>query len=103
MVRFLVLYRQPTDAAAFDRHYYEVHIPLAKRLPGLRRYAVSRNHRVVRGRETYYIVAELDWDDMESLQADFQSELGRETAQDMENLEKLSPGVQSMVLQLEDV
>jgi uncharacterized protein (TIGR02118 family) len=37
MIRFLVLYRQPSDVAAFERHYLGVHVPLAKQLPGLRR------------------------------------------------------------------
>ena len=49
MVRFMVLYDQPEDAEAFDRHYRVVHIPLAKKLPGLRRYTISRNARPVRG------------------------------------------------------
>jgi hypothetical protein len=48
-------------------------------------------------------VAELDWDDRESLQRDFASDLGRATADDMRNLEALSPDVQSMMLELEDV
>jgi uncharacterized protein (TIGR02118 family) len=103
MTRFLVLYRQPTDVEAFERHYLDVHVPLAKQLPGLRRYAISRNSVVVRGGERYYLVAELDWDDMASLQRDFASTLGRATADDMENLEALSPGVQSMILELEDL
>ena len=38
-VRFLALYETPTEPEAFDRHYREVHIPLARQLPGLRRYA----------------------------------------------------------------
>ena len=103
MVRFLVLYRQPTDIEAFERHYLEVHVPLARQLPGLRRYAVSRTPARVRGDEDYYLVAELDWDDRESLQRDFASEQGRATAADMANLEALSPGVQSMVLELVDL
>ena len=33
MVRFIVLWKNtPTDVDAFDRHYREVHIPLAKKL-----------------------------------------------------------------------
>jgi uncharacterized protein (TIGR02118 family) len=104
MPKLLVLYPQPIDVAAFDRHYDEVHIPLSKRLPGLKRYAVSRNQMVVRGDDPYYLVAELDWDDMDSMQADFQSPLGQEVGQDVaENLEKLCPGMQSMIIQLEDV
>src|SRR5260370_42160569 len=34
MVRVLVLYNPPEDAQAFERHYHEVHLPLAKTLPG---------------------------------------------------------------------
>ena len=41
--RFLAVYETPTDSEAFDRHYREVHIPLGLRLPGLRRYTVSRD------------------------------------------------------------
>jgi uncharacterized protein (TIGR02118 family) len=41
-VRFLALYDTPADPEAFDRYYREVHIPLAKQLPGLRKYTVSR-------------------------------------------------------------
>jgi hypothetical protein len=43
VVRFLVLYDEPADAAEFDRHDRQVHVPLAKPLAGLRRYTVSRS------------------------------------------------------------
>jgi uncharacterized protein (TIGR02118 family) len=29
--RFIALYETPADPAAFDRHYRDVHIPLARR------------------------------------------------------------------------
>jgi uncharacterized protein (TIGR02118 family) len=103
MVRFLVLYRQPQDVAAFESHYRDVHIPLARKLIGLRRYTISRNAAPIRGGEPYYLVAKLDWDDMAALQRAFQSPEGQATAQDVAKLEKLSPGVHSMVYELEDV
>jgi len=31
----------PKDVEAFDRHYFEIHVPLAKKIPGLRKYEVS--------------------------------------------------------------
>jgi len=104
MVRFLVVYPQPSDTAAFDRHYFAVHVPLARQLPGLRRYTVSRNAAPTRGPEPFHLVAELDWDDIESLRRDFASPLGQETARDVEdNLAKLCPGVHSMVFELEEL
>jgi len=86
MVRFLVMYDRPADPGAFDRHYREVHIPLAKQIPGLRRYTVSRDVAAVRGAAPYYLVAELDWDDMAALRAAFASPAGQATAADVANL-----------------
>jgi len=101
MVRFLVLYDKPDDPEAFERHYRDVHIPLAKKLPGLRRYTISRNVTLARGGEPYYLVAELDWDDKAALQRAFQSPEGQATAADVPKL--ASEGVHSMVFELEDV
>lgn len=102
MVRFIVLYDEPEDAEAFDRHYREVHIPLAKKLPGLRRYTISRNARPIRGGGAYYLVTELDWDDMDALQRDFPSPEGQATADDVANLAPEGK-VRSMVYELGDV
>jgi uncharacterized protein (TIGR02118 family) len=102
MVRFLVLWKNtPKDIDAFERHYREVHIPLAKKLSGLRRYTRSRKLSAVRGSDPYYCIAALDWDDMASLERAFQSPEGRATAEDVEKLAALSPDVQSMIYELE--
>jgi uncharacterized protein (TIGR02118 family) len=93
--RFLAAYETPADPEAFDRHYREVHIPIGSRLPGLRRYAVSRNVAAVRG-TPYYLVAELDWDTMDDLRTAFASPEGRATAADAALLEELAP-VRSMI------
>ena len=80
MVRLLVLYNLPDDPMAFDRHYNEIHIPIAKRLPGLLRYTVSRN--LAPGAQ-HYLVAELDWEDMMSAQAALSSPIGAEATADV--------------------
>lgn len=83
MVRVLVLYNTPQDPEAFDRYYEEVHIPLAKRLPGLLSYTVSKNLTPLGGDAKYYLIAELDWESQESMQAAFASPVGAETAADV--------------------
>ncbi|GAA2031933.1 hypothetical protein GCM10009839_34980 [Catenulispora yoronensis] len=89
--RFYFYYEQPTDPAAFDRHYRDVHIPLARRLPGLRSYTITDNAVAVRG-EAFFRVAELCWDSMEDLQASFASPEGLACAQDVENLLRYTDG-----------
>ena len=98
--RFLALYETPADPEAFDRHYREIHIPLGRRLPGLRRYTVSRDVAALRG-EPYYLVAELDWDTMDDLRAAFASPEGRATAADAARLQELAP-VRSMIFTMDD-
>jgi uncharacterized protein (TIGR02118 family) len=34
MARLIVMYKTPRDAVAFDRHYFDKHVPLAKTIPG---------------------------------------------------------------------
>jgi uncharacterized protein (TIGR02118 family) len=92
---FLALYETPADPGAFDRHYREVHSPLGRRLPGLRRYAIGRDAAAVRG-APYYLVAELEWDTMDALRAAFASPEGRATAADAAHLQELAP-VRSMI------
>jgi uncharacterized protein (TIGR02118 family) len=100
MVRFLVLYHTPDDPAAFDRHYRDVHIPLAKKLPGLRRYTVSRGVTTVRG-QSFYLVAELDWDDLESMQAAFASPEGKAASEDVPTF--ATGGSESIAFEVEEV
>jgi uncharacterized protein (TIGR02118 family) len=93
--RFLATYETPTDPDAFDRHYREVHIPLARRLPGLRRYTVARDVTAVRG-TPYHLIAELEWDTIDDLRAAFASPEGRATAADAARLQELAT-VRSMI------
>jgi uncharacterized protein (TIGR02118 family) len=102
MVRFLVVYSTPADPTAFDRHYRDVHVPLARTLPGLRRYTLSRDASAVRGGEPFYLVAELDWDDLDAMRAAFTSPQGRATAEDVANLAP-DGRVRSMVFEVDEV
>src|SRR5215211_1018109 len=42
VIRFLITYDTPADPEAFDRHYHEMHAPLARRLPGVLDYTVVK-------------------------------------------------------------
>jgi uncharacterized protein (TIGR02118 family) len=99
--RFLVLFETPADPQAFDRYYREVHIPIVRGLPGLRRYTIGRDARAVRG-AAYYQIAELEWDTMEELRAAFASPEGKATGADADRLQELAP-MRSMIFAGDDV
>ncbi|MBI3516213.1 MAG: EthD family reductase [Proteobacteria bacterium] len=104
MARFVVFYDRPANEIEFQRHYREVHIPLVRKLAGLRRYRLSRNMRAIRGGESYYMIAELEWDDMDALQRAFRSPEGQAAGKDVdENLLRLNPGIRSMVYEVEEI
>lgn len=81
MTRFVVEYDRPADPAAFEQHYREVHVPLARELPGLERFTVSQGVRALQG-SAPYLIAELWFADQETLFAALGSEQGRAVGAD---------------------
>ena len=70
MATLLVLYKTPKDPAAFDKHYVETHIPIAKKIPGLRSYAVSKGAiGTPQGPSGLHLIATLKFDSMADLMA----------------------------------
>lgn len=86
MTRILVLYNQPADTAAFDRYYFETHVPIAKKLPRLRSYVVSSGSPgLMAGEQAPYLIAELEFDNEADLQTALSSPEGRTTVADVAN------------------
>ena len=83
MARMVVIYRTPPDPAAFEKHYFDVHIPLAKDLPGLKRYEVSKGPIIaLAGASDTYLVGTLYFDSLAAIKEAFASECGRACAAD---------------------
>jgi uncharacterized protein (TIGR02118 family) len=77
-VKLVVLYTQPEDNDAFDRHYFDIHLPLVHRIPGLRRAETGRFIDVLDGGEqTFYRVAELCFPDQATMDAGIASDRGK--------------------------
>ena len=56
------------DPEQFERHYRAVHIPLAKKLPGQRRYVISKVRPSKRRQVPFYRMAENFFDNMDAVQ-----------------------------------
>ena len=86
MAKIVVTYKTPTDPAAFDKYYAETHIPLAKKMPGLRKYEVSRGAVASpAGASGIHLIAMLSFDDIAAVQAAFGSPEGKAAAGDLKN------------------
>jgi uncharacterized protein (TIGR02118 family) len=83
MARVLVLYNQPADPAAFDTYYHETHVPLAKKIPGLRGMNLSVAPPTALMGTAPYLVAELLFDSTADMQAALTSPEGQAAAADV--------------------
>ncbi len=60
MTRLLVLYGQPKDPAAFDKYYHETHIPIARRMKGLKKWTIGKVAATPDGKPApFYYLADL--------------------------------------------
>ena len=83
MVKLVAMFTKPDDPEAFDRAYFEVHLPLNAKTPGLRRTEVTRVTGAPRGETPYYLVAEMYYDDEASMRAAFASPEAAEAAKQL--------------------
>lgn len=86
MAKLVALYKTPKDPAAFDRYYFATHAPLAKKLPGLRKYDVSDGGAYgPEGASPYHLVATLSFDTLADIKAALGSSTGQTVAADLGN------------------
>ena len=87
MARIVVIYKTPKDAAAFDRYYFGTHVPLVKRIPGLRKFEVSQGMVTApSGPSGVHRVTTMHFDDMAAFLEAFSSAEGQAAAADAETL-----------------
>jgi uncharacterized protein (TIGR02118 family) len=83
--RFIALFNQPEDPAAFDAHYRDVHTPIVRRYPGLRDLRLTRTDGVAGRPSPFYLMAEMVFDSRAELDAALASEAGIESGRDLRN------------------
>ncbi len=88
MVKLIALYKKPANAVEFDNRYFNEHIPLASKIPGLRKTEVAKIVGTPAGESEYYLMAELYFDNMEALKAGMSSPEGKAAAKDVMSFAK---------------
>jgi len=97
----MVLYTQPADPDAFDRHFLGTHMPLARSMPGLQRADTGRIASAIDGGEQiYYRVTDLYFADQAAMTAAFGSDEGKATAADYQQI--APPGSRMFIETLDD-
>lgn len=84
MCRLTVLYGHPTDPAEFDRYYHQVHIPIARKMKGLKGWTIGKCESAKAGEPPpYYMIVGLYAATREDLEAIINSPEGQATIADV--------------------
>lgn len=85
MYRMTIQYETPADPEAFDQQYFDKHVPLCRPLPGLAGASFSKPKALGPGTAPY-LVAELDFADLDTFKAAMRSPEMAAVARDAETL-----------------
>lgn len=83
MVKLIAMYKTPADIEEFEKHYFEVHMPLIYKMPGLLKAEVSRLSGMPGQDNKYHIMAEMYFDNMDKLNESMASPEGRAAGKDL--------------------
>lgn len=104
MARMVVIYRIPQNVEAFDRHYFAIHVPLAKKIPGLRKYEVSDGPIATPvGTANVHRIGTLHFDDLAAIKTAFASAEGRAAGADRRLFAPDDSGVQMFLFENREV
>ena len=86
MHQILVLYNPPKNPQQFRDHYVKTHIPLCRKLPGLKAFRYAFEPGALLGAKSpYFCVAELDFADAAAMGAAMGSPQGKAVVDDLKN------------------
>ncbi len=86
MAKLLAIYKTPKNIAAFDKYYFSTHVPLAKKVPGLRNYEVSSGSvGLPIDPGGVHLVAILEFDSADAIRAALGTPEGQAAASDLAN------------------
>jgi uncharacterized protein (TIGR02118 family) len=81
-MKLIALYKQPADPDAFDKRYFEGHMPLVEKVPGLKKTTLTRFKKTLAG-DSFYMMVEMDFGDKDTLYAAMRSPQMAETGKDI--------------------
>lgn len=97
-MKLVALYKQPPDPEAFDQAYFNAHLPLLNKVPGLQKTVLTRFTRTLMG-EGLYMMAEMHFLDENALKGALRSpEMGAAG----ENLNSFAAGLVTLMFGQEE-
>ncbi|MED0678108.1 EthD family reductase [Aneurinibacillus thermoaerophilus] len=83
MVKLIAIYKKPENVEEFDKHYKEVHAPLAEKMPGLLKLEVNKIYGSPAGDSNIHLIAEMYFETKEALMNALSSPEGKAAGKDL--------------------
>jgi|MDTB01.3.fsa_nt_gb uncharacterized protein (TIGR02118 family) len=85
MIKMTLLYRHPADAAAFEKHYTQIHVPLADKMDVVKMELTKFDPGPDGSAPEYHRMAELYFKDEVHMAASLDSDAAKAAAADVPN------------------
>ncbi len=85
MAKLVVLYKKPADPAHFDKHFREVHAPLAQKMPGLRGFSFGPASALDGSEGAFFWIFIGTFDSLPAIHAALASPEGQDVVADIPN------------------
>jgi uncharacterized protein (TIGR02118 family) len=100
MLKACVIYLgQPEDPAAFDAYYWNTHLPIAAKIPGLKRLVVNKAKP---GEGEFYQIAELYFEDRAALERGLASPERQAAADDVKRFPTFAGDIKRGVFEVRE-
>lgn len=84
MIRLTVLYGHPVDPEEFDRYYHNIHIPIAKKMKGLKGWTIGKCESTDSSEKpAYYMIVGLYAESRSAMEKILESPEGQATIADV--------------------
>lgn len=88
MVKLIAYYKEPLNKEEFEQKYFNEHMPLARKMPGLIKAEVSRLKGIAGAAPAFYMQADMYFNDEASLNAAMMSDEGKAAAKNLMSFAK---------------
>ncbi|MGG3469766.1 EthD family reductase [Neobacillus pocheonensis] len=67
MAKIIVFYEQPKDKEGFEKYYFDVHIPLGRKIPHIKSESIQRVIQTQNSNLNFYLITELEFESLDTL------------------------------------
>lgn len=88
MTKLIALYKKPEDVEMFEKRYFEQHIPLVNKMPGLIKTEITNLKSLGDVENKFFLQAEMYFENQDALNSAMASDEGKAAAKDLMSFAK---------------